>query len=124
MEQEEEGLLVGKPKATPSAPPRHAGAPYRAPYFVSEVLFQLREICGPDVLAKGGGLHIYTTLDLALQVCMMAVRGAKGGEYTATPHLHARCRPARELTNRKLGSQERTRRRTERGARDLSPGSS
>jgi membrane peptidoglycan carboxypeptidase len=70
--QEEEQLLVGKTKATPSTPPRHAGAPYRAPYFVSEVLFQLRDICGPDVLAKGGGLHIYTTLDLALQVCWIS----------------------------------------------------
>jgi len=40
--------------------------PYRAPFFVSEVLFQLREQCG-DLLQRRGGLHIYTTLDLALQ---------------------------------------------------------
>ena len=41
--------------------------PYRAPYFVSEVLFQLRDLCG-DVLQRKGGLRIETTLDLSLQV--------------------------------------------------------
>lgn len=41
--------------------------PYRAPYFVSEVLFQLRDLCG-DVLQRKGGLRIETTLDLTLQV--------------------------------------------------------
>jgi hypothetical protein len=49
LAQDEEALLVGKTKSTPSVPPRHAGAPYRAPYFVSEVLYQLRDICGPEV---------------------------------------------------------------------------
>ena len=40
-----------------------SGAPYRAPFFVSEVLHQLRDL---NVLDQGG-LHIHTTLDLALQ---------------------------------------------------------
>lgn len=46
---------------------RGSAAPYRAPFFVSEVLFHLKELFrGQDVLAEGG-LKVHTTLDLALQ---------------------------------------------------------
>jgi hypothetical protein len=44
-----------------------SGAPYRAPYFVSEVLYQLRELVGSAADLRGG-LHVHTTLDLKLQV--------------------------------------------------------
>ena len=40
--------------------------PYRAPFFVSEVLYQLRDMCG-EYLQRRGGLQIHTTLDLSLQ---------------------------------------------------------
>ena len=46
---------------------RGSAAPYRAPFFVSEVLYHLKELFrGQDVLAEGG-LKVHTTLDLALQ---------------------------------------------------------
>jgi len=46
---------------------RGSAAPYRAPFFVSEVLYHLKELFrGQDVLATGG-LKVHTTLDLALQ---------------------------------------------------------
>ena len=46
---------------------RGSAAPYRAPFFVSEVLYHLKELFqGQDVLAQGG-LKVHTTLDLALQ---------------------------------------------------------
>ena len=46
---------------------RGSAAPYRAPFFVSEALFHLKELFrGQDVLAEGG-LKVHTTLDLALQ---------------------------------------------------------
>ena len=44
-----------------------AAAPFRAPFFVSEVLYQLRELLGPDALNRRGGLLVHTTLDLSLQ---------------------------------------------------------
>ena len=43
------------------------GVPYRAPYFVSEVLYQLRDLYGGENILERGGLQIHTTLDLALQ---------------------------------------------------------
>ena len=52
-----------------TAPNAGAGlgvTPYRAPFFVSEVLFQLRDLCG-EYMARRGGLAIHTTLDLSLQ---------------------------------------------------------
>lgn len=46
---------------------RGSAAPYRAPFFVSEVLYHLKELfAGQDVLSQGG-LKVHTTLDLALQ---------------------------------------------------------
>ena len=46
---------------------RGSAAPYRAPFFVSEVLYHLKELfAGEDVLSQGG-LKVHTTLDLALQ---------------------------------------------------------
>ena len=46
---------------------RGSAAPYRAPFFVSEVLYHLKELFrGQDVLAEGG-LKVHTTLDLSLQ---------------------------------------------------------
>ena len=46
---------------------RGSAAPYRAPFFVSEVLYHLKELFhGQDVLATGG-LKVHTTMDLALQ---------------------------------------------------------
>eukprot|EP00899_Mesostigma_viride_P007393 jgi/Mesvir1/16655/Mv10192-RA.2 len=47
--------------------PLPGGAPYRAPFFVSEVLWRLQDLCGPELLRAAGGLHIHTTLDLGLQ---------------------------------------------------------
>lgn len=44
-----------------------SAAPYRAPFFVSEVLFQLQELLGPNAMYRKGGLQIHTTLDLGLQ---------------------------------------------------------
>ena len=44
-----------------------SAAPFRAPFFVSEVLYQLRELVGPDALSRRGGLLVHTTLDLSLQ---------------------------------------------------------
>ncbi|EEH60158.1 glycosyltransferase family 51 protein, partial [Micromonas pusilla CCMP1545] len=46
---------------------RGGAAPYRAPFFVSEVLFHLKTLFeGQDVLSTGG-LKVHTTMDLALQ---------------------------------------------------------
>ena len=42
-----------------------AGTPYRAPYFVTEVLHQLVRILGER--PKLAGLKIHTTLNLAMQ---------------------------------------------------------
>eukprot|EP00898_Chlorokybus_atmophyticus_P000982 jgi/Chlat1/1885/Chrsp145S08694 len=47
------------------APP--GAAPYRAPFFVGEVLYQLKHLCGDDAVRSGGGLKIQTTVDLSLQ---------------------------------------------------------
>lgn len=43
------------------------GVPYRAPFFVSEVLRQLEEVLGKEAV-DNGGLKVYTTLDLSVQV--------------------------------------------------------
>ena len=46
---------------------RGAAAPYRAPFFTSEVLYHLKALFrGRDVL-KTGGLKVHTTMDLSLQ---------------------------------------------------------
>ncbi len=46
---------------------RGAAAPYRAPFFTSEVLYHLKALFrGKDVL-KTGGLKVHTTMDLSLQ---------------------------------------------------------
>lgn len=43
----------------------HAGAPYKAPFFVSQVLKQLLDITGGRALPSG--LKVHTTVDLRLQ---------------------------------------------------------
>ena len=48
--------------------PTKSGVPFRAPFFVAEVLYQLRELLNDKEVLKKGGLQIHTTLDLALQV--------------------------------------------------------
>eukprot|EP00741_Cyanophora_paradoxa_P003139 tig00000670_g3048.t1 len=51
--------------------------PYRAPYFVSEVLAQLCSAFGSDAVFRGG-LRVRTTLDLPMQeAAEAAVRGVK-----------------------------------------------
>ena len=41
--------------------------PFRAPFFVAEVLYQLRGLLSDEDVLRKGGLQIHTTLDLALQ---------------------------------------------------------
>ena len=48
--------------------PTKSGVPFRAPFFVAEVLYQLRDLLNDKEVLKKGGLQIHTTLDLALQV--------------------------------------------------------
>jgi len=47
--------------------PTRSGTPFRAPFFVAEVLYQLREVLSDNTTLSKGGLHIHTTLDLSLQ---------------------------------------------------------
>lgn len=47
------------------------GVPYRAPFFVSEVLRQLEEVLGRDAL-DAGGLEVHTTMDLSMQEMLEA----------------------------------------------------
>ena len=47
--------------------PTRSGVPFRAPFFVAEVLYQLRGLLSDEDVLRKGGLQIHTTLDLALQ---------------------------------------------------------
>ena len=47
--------------------PTKSGVPFRAPFFVAEVLYQLRDLLRDNDVLRKGGLQIHTTLDLALQ---------------------------------------------------------
>ena len=70
------------PPPPPPLPPAFgtSGAPYRAPFFVSEVLYQLRVLMGKKygVGSPGSGsLHVHTTLNLRMQVALLSL---------STPH--------------------------------------
>ena len=89
LEESEVRLCIGLPPSLANIPrggartvsamkdTKGSGAPYRAPFFVSEVLHQLRDLHG-DALNKGG-LQIHTTLDLALQEHAEVILRKDGG---------------------------------------------
>ncbi len=66
------GLVSGEPERPGAGAgavnsPTKSGVPFRAPFFVAEVLYQLRDLLNDNEVLRKGGLQIHTTLDLALQ---------------------------------------------------------
>lgn len=54
--------------------------PWRAPYFVSEVLYHLHAMYGKERVLNGG-LHVYTTVDLEMQTAAEREVREAGAEY-------------------------------------------
>ena len=61
------GLLDGGRETQGGGGPAAIGVPFRAPYFVAEVLYQLRGLFTDGEVLHRGGLQVHTTVDLALQ---------------------------------------------------------